>query len=291
MGRSPQRQSNNMIQQERSRYQSQQGPMANHFGFNYGRGSEADFGNYNDIMGRYRQVFDESGEDGGGGTVKPSYAGYKDPFKSYSGYEEFAKTGGYSDDDIRNLRARGTAPVRAMYGNVQREMNRQRSLQGGYAPNFMASMAKMARDQSAAQADAQQNVEAQLAQDIRAGRLQGLGGMSGIEGQRLGADVDISKFNAMADMNTGMFNAQQGQNKFNNRLNALGGMAGLYGTTPGMSGTFGNQLLNAVGQGGQMGMGYIQGQNQAGLTPDAWDQWMGRLGDVGDISSGTLYPW
>lgn len=290
MGRSPQRQSNNMIQQERQRYQSQQGPMAQHFGFNYGRGSEADFGNYNDIMGRYRQVFDEAGGEGPG-NVKASHIGYTDPFKSYGGYEEFAKTGGYSDDDIRNLRARGTAPVRAMYGNVSREMNRQRSLQGGYAPNFMASMAKMARDQSAAQADAQQNVEAQLAQDIRQGRLQGLGGMSGIEGQRLGADLDVGKFNAMADMNIGQYNDQVGRNRINNRLNALGGMAGLYGTTPGMSGTFGNQLLNAVGQGGQMGLGYIQGQQGAGQLPDAWDQWMNRIGDVGDIASGTLYPW
>ncbi len=291
MGQSPQRQSNNMIQQERQRYQSQQGPMANHMGFNYGRGSEADFGNYNDIMGRYRQVFDEGGGPEGGGSVKPSYAGYKDPFKSYAGYEEFANTGGYSEDDIRNLRARGTAPVRAMYGNVQREMNRQRSLQGGYAPNFMASMAKMARDQSAAQADAQQNVEAGLAEQIRAGRLQGLGGMSGIETSRLGADVDVSKFNAMADMNTGMFNSQQGQDRYNNRLNALGGMSSLYGTAPGMSSAFGNQLLSAVGQGGQMGLGYIQGQNQSGQLPNAWDQAMGYAGDIGDIASGAIYPW
>ncbi len=290
MGRSPQRQSNDMIQQERSRYQSQQGPMANHMGFNYGRGSEADFGNYNDIMGRYKQVFDDAGQDGGG-NVNASHAGYSDPFKSYSGYEDFSKTGGYSDDDIRNLRARGTAPVRAMYGNVQREMNRQRSLQGGYSPNFMASMSKMARDQSAAQADAQQNVEAGLAEQIRSGRLQGLGGMRDIETSRLGADVDVSKFNAMADMNTGMFNNQQGQNKFNNRLNALGGMSGLYGTSPGMSGTFGNQLLQAVGQGGEMGQGYIRGQNQSGQLPDNWDTWMGRVGDVGDIASGGLYPW
>lgn len=290
MGQSPQRQSNNMIQQERQRYQSQQGPMANHMGFNYGRGSEADFGNYNDIMGRYRQVFDEAGNEGPG-NVRASHAGYTDPFKSYSGYEDFAKTGGYSEDDIRNLRARGTAPVRAMYGNVQREMNRQRSLQGGYAPNFMASMAKMARDQSQAQADAQQNVEAGLAEQIRAGKLQGLGGMSGIETSRLGADVDVSKFNAMADMNTGMYNDQQGRQGTQNRLAALSGMGSLYGTSPGMSGTFGNQLLNAVGQGGQMGLGYIQGQNQSGMTPDAWDQWMGRIGDVGDIASGGLYPW
>jgi hypothetical protein len=178
-----------------------------------------------------------------------------------------------------------------MYGNVQREMNRQRSLQGGYAPNFMASMAKMARDQSAAQADAQQNVEAGLAEQIRAGRLQGLGGMSGIETSRLGADVDVSKFNAMADMNTGMFNSQQGQDRYNNRLNALGGMSSLYGTAPGMSSAFGNQLLSAVGQGGQMGLGYIQGQNQSGQLPNAWDQAMGYAGDIGDIASGAIYPW
>src|SRR5262245_30014452 len=101
MGQSAQRQSNNMIQQERNRYQSQQGPMANHMGFNYGRGSEADYNNYNDIMGRYRQVFDEAGGEGPG-NVKSVHAGYTDPFKSYAGYEDFSKTGGYSDQDIAN---------------------------------------------------------------------------------------------------------------------------------------------------------------------------------------------
>ena len=107
-------------------------------------------------------------EGGGGGDDYSSIM---------SGYKNFADTGGFSPDDLANIRARSVSPIRAVYANAQREVNRNRALQGGYSPNFNATMAKMAREQSYTQADAATNREAELAEQIREGKLAGLGGM------------------------------------------------------------------------------------------------------------------
>lgn len=252
----------NQGQYQQQRYEQQQGPMVNQMGYNYGRGSESDFNNYNDIMGRMGQMAS------GGGNI-----GYKDPFNSYGGFTEFSKTGGYSPSDIANMRARGVAPIRAAYGNAQREMGRQRSLQGGYSPNAVASIGRMAREQGQLGADATQNVEAGLAEARNRGRLAGLGGMAGIEGQRLGADLDVGRFNAT------------------NRAGALQGMAQLYGTTPGMSQVFGNQLLQGVNQGGQYGSEMMGHEIEGQKLPGAYDTTMGRVKDIYGTGSTMAYPF
>jgi len=213
-GDDPKGRSRTAIAEQTNRFNQQQGPMVNNMAMNYGRATEANYGDYTDVMNNYRDIAsggagsyaDIAGGGGGGGgggysafTVSPGRAGYADPFKSYGGYEEFSKTGGFSEGDIANMRARGVAPVRAAYANAEREVGRQRSLQGGYAPNAIAAQVKMAREQGQGMADAMQGVEAGLAQQRQQGRLAGLGGMSNIEGQRLGADVDISKFNTGLD--------------------------------------------------------------------------------------------
>lgn len=92
-------------------------------------------------------------------------------------YQNFADTGGYSSQDLSNIRARSVSPIRSAYTGAMRDMDRQRSLQGGYSPNYMAARARMARESSAALADANTNVEASIAQMIQQGRLQGLSGM------------------------------------------------------------------------------------------------------------------
>jgi len=299
-------------QYQQQRYENQQGPMVNAFAHNYGRGSESNYGDYTDIMNRYRNIAGGGGGEGGGGggggggyspfLVNPGRAGYSDPFKSYSGYEEFSKTGGYSKEDIANMRARGVSPIRAAYANAEREVGRQRALQGGYSPNATASLVKMARERSQAGADAMQNVEAGLAEARNRGRLAGLGGMSNIEGQRLNADVDISKFNTGIDFEGQQFNANQQSRAqaANNaasaasaaasradQFRALSGMTQLYGTTPGMSELFGNQLLQGVGQGGNFGLGMMGRNIEGAQLPGQWDYFTQRAGDVANMA----YPW
>jgi hypothetical protein len=481
----------NQAQYQQQRFESQQGPLADTMAYNYGRGSEADYGNYTNMMNQYNDIASNGGgsggyvSGGGGGGYSPflvhpqqvaterataerantqygtaqtsqgrslgplerissqqlnplqqvqaqqlgnniERVQASDPFKSYAGYQQFADTGGYSGQDIADMRARGVSPIRAAYANAQRAVGQQRSLQGGYSPNAIAAQVKMAREQGQSMADASQNVDAQIAQARNAGRLSGLGGMQNIEGNRLNAQMqgdifnagqanqgrqfdisnalqagqfnsnqafqgnqfdiqnamnaaqwnagqanegqkfDISnelqnnqfntgqlnnmsqfnagqgnnmnQFNAGQANQTSQFNAGQGnnmgqfnanldfqgqqfnaqaqqqaqsannaasaasaaqQNAYNqqqtaNRLAALNGAQNLYGTTPGMSATFGNQALSAVNSGGNFGIGMMNATNQAQNQPGAFDQSMNRVGQVMNFAqpvSNAIYPW
>ena len=309
-GSDPRGRMQNQSQYQQRRFEQQQGPMASAMAYNYGRGSEANIGDYTDIMNQYRNIAAGGGSDGGGGggggfdasgMYTPFTVSYSDPFQSYGGFQEFSTTGGYSPQDIANMRARGVAPVRAAYANAQREVGRQRSLQGGYSPNAIATQARMARDQGQMAADAVQNVEAGLASERQKGRLAGLTGMSGIEGQRLGAQIDVGKFNAQQQEQAQARNiaaaasaaaggaAASAQNT-QDRLAALRGMTALYGTNPAMAATFGNQALQSVGQGSQFGLGLMGQENAAQQLPGAYQTTMGRIGQIANLAGNVANP-
>ena len=332
-GSDPRGRQQNEIDYQKDRYENQQGPLINQASYNYGRSSEADYGDYTDIMNQYRGIATgagsvsrggggggSSGGSGGGGgggfswsNISPQTAAYKDPFNSYAGFTEFSETGGYSPEDIANMRARGISPIRAAYANAEREMGRQRSLQGGYSANAFAGLGRMAREQGQAAADATQNVEAGLAEARNRGRLSGLGGMSDIEGQRLGADVDLAKFNSQQAMAAAQANAAgrlraasagaSARNAANQtaaysaaqntemRLRALGGMTDLRGQTPGTVKMYGDQATSLSGQGGTFGGNMVGYAGDAAARPGAWDTGMGRMRDVGDMGGRMTYPW
>lgn len=94
-----------------------------------------------------------------------------------SGYRGFAGDGGFSPDAIRDIRARAISPTRAIYANANRDISRQRTLQGGYSPNYTAAKSQMARNMSSQISDQNQNANAGIAQMQQQGRLAGLGGM------------------------------------------------------------------------------------------------------------------
>jgi hypothetical protein len=379
----------NEIDYQKQRYEGQQGPLANSMGFNYGRGTEADYGNYTDIMNNYRSIYSggggagTSGGGGGGGGPVSNYSAFtvnpervsaeragteratsrslgplervkqSNPFQSYGGFQNFSQTGGFSPSDVANMRARGTAPIRAAYGNAERNIAQQRSLQGGYSPNAIAAQVKMAREQGQGMSDAAQNVEAGIAEQRQRGQLAGLTGMSGIEGQQLNAqmqgdifnagqanqgqqfditnEMNTSQFNAGQGNQVGMFNAGQGNQvgQFNadlgmkgqmynadaytraqaannaaaesaanrsaasaaasqaDRLRALQGATNLYGTTPGMSNMFGQQVSNIVGQGGNFGQNMVTATGLAEQMPGNYDMAMNRIGQFSNMAA----PW
>lgn len=160
------------------------------------------------------------------------------------GYQNFAQTGGFSGNDLANIRARSVAPIRAAYSAANRNVNRQKSLQGGYAPGQGVLQARMAREQSSGMSDAAQNTEGMIAQMVQQGKLAGLQGGSS-----------------------------------------------LYGTTPGQSALFGNQVLNAMGQRanvGQMGINAELGTQQ---LPGKWEGTLGRIGDVAKMGTNLVFPW
>lgn len=112
-----------------------------------------------------------SGGGGGGGHSTPNA-------EAMAGFGEFAKTGGFSPEDLANIRARAVSPQRAVYANAQREVNRQRAIQGGYSPGFGVLQARMAREQGQGISDAAEGAEADIAKMTQQGKLAGLQGLA-----------------------------------------------------------------------------------------------------------------
>lgn len=147
--------------------------------------------------------------------------------QAMGGYSEFARTGGFSPEDIQDIRARAVSPIRSVYSSAKSNLERAKGLSGGYLPNYVAANAKMAREQANTIGDMNENVNASIAGMRQQGRLAGLGGLSQV-GQ-FGSSQDLARSNALMQA----------------RLGALGGMTSLYGSAPGMGQTYGNQLLGA----------------------------------------------
>lgn len=138
------------------------------------------------------QVIYPEDTGGGGGGGGSSYSSTTNSWESgapisFSGFQDFAKTGGFSAADLANIRARAVSPVRAIYARAQENVNRQRSLQGGYSPGFGVLQARMAREQGQGVSDAATNAEAAIAEMVQQGKLAGLQGMAGTEGRTSGS--------------------------------------------------------------------------------------------------------
>lgn len=226
------------------------------------------------------------------------------------GYRDFANTGGYSGADVQELRARGIEPIRSSYGNTMMELNRARSLGGaGGSPNYIAAVSRANREMPGQMADAMTGVNAQLAQDIRQGKLAGLAGLSGIgsemgglssaeSGRQLQADLANQGADIQTQQLTESAYGDQVGRQMNARQLGLSGLAGqnnLYGTSPGMASTFGNQALQAwqqqnamQGQRSQEEMGYLdmmlksQGVDQQADKGTPW--WKTALSVAGTVA-------
>lgn len=98
------------------------------------------------------------------------------------GYEEFAKTGGFSGDDISNIRRRGVSPIAASYQRANTEADRMRSVQGGYGPGAQAMKDRLLRNTNADAASAALNTELGIKDQVNQGRQFGIGGMAQSEG-------------------------------------------------------------------------------------------------------------
>lgn len=187
----------------------------------------------------------------GGGVMNQAMGDYSNLM---SQYQNWADTGGFTPEQLQNIRSRSNSPVRAAYSNAQREMERGRALQGGYSPGFNAATARMAREQGQLASDQSTNTEAMIAELLNRGKQFGMSGMSG-----------------------------------------------MYGTTPGLASTFGNQMLAAQGQRlqaaglqNQLGLGMMNAQNQAANVPGNWQQAMNNIGSMGSAIgewTGAIYPW
>ena len=175
-----------------------------------------------------------------------------------------SKTGGYSDTDIANIRARGVSPIRSVYANAQRNLDRQRALQGGYSPNYTAASTRMARDLSEQIGQANTDVEATIAENVNRNRMSALASLGPLaaEESRMRGNVDISNaegINRANIMNTegvnranetnqnmaNTYNQQEMQryaDSINQAMRAIEGKRALYGTNPALINQFAGQV-------------------------------------------------
>jgi hypothetical protein len=163
-------------------------------------GTEGAFGLYNTAVEQQAKDYD---------NIMSGYKGFNSsaPMQNFS---ELAATGGYSEQGKQDLRERGVSPIRSIYANANRDVDRQKALQGGYSPNYTAAKTKLARDLSQDIGDRVTSVNAGIAQNVASNRV---GLAPGLASQSFAP---------------------------------LSGQASLYGTTPALANTFGNQAMNSA---------------------------------------------
>ena len=296
----------NNLQSSQTPLEQEYIPQSQQMWNNYMTGAAQNQQDYSNIMGGYQNFASN--------LAKPVTSTYQnvtatnpaEQQESYNylrnagtGYQNFADTGGYSDKDIQELRARGISPIRSAYGNTMMEMNRARALGGaGGSPNYIAAASKAQRELPGQMADAMTGVNAKLAEDIRSGKLAGLSGLTNVGGtmgnlssQDASRMLQASMANQNADLQSQQLTQQNLQNYYQNQLAGLSGQTSLYGTTPALASTFGNQALNAYqnrinleNQRNNYGLGLLGAQvsSYGGQTGQAswWQQLLNGAGSV-----------
>lgn len=190
--------------------------------------------------------------------VEPATYNYtEDPrlTESITGLEDLAENGGYSSEDIANLRARGISPIRAVYANAQRELERSKNLSGGYSPNMGAVSAKMAREMSDLISGRTSDVNAGIAEKVAQGKLQAAPQLADLLRNINTERNSVGQKNIDAKNRAGEVNASNklkeqeldlagNQNETNQILQSLEGMTKLFGTNNQLTESFMRDLLS-----------------------------------------------
>lgn len=267
---------------------------------------------YDEIMGNYRSLFGSASQNRppqsqfsplAARTVdftgSSPYAPTSDFTNLKSRLSENATTGGYSGQEISDLRARGISPIRAIYAAALRNLSRQKNISGGYSPNYGALQAKLAREQSSAIGEQTIRANADIADRVASGRQSAISQLSPLVGREneLNTNInlendrgrqrvaeinantlnEVERINAQMKMETDRINREEANNIFSQQMNANQGMQSLYGTTPALTQTFGNQVLasNAQNLQGQQAISNAaQNRANTGLSmisnPNVW---------------------
>jgi len=177
-------------------------------------------------MGELQSIYNSIGEDGGGGGT-PGYGGEFDSSKAWwkdiadtgwrspeqknagwgwGNFKNFAETGGWSPEEMADFRARSTSGIPEFYGGMRDELNRGRTVQGGYGPGYTEAGSQMARDRSRAMGEAQLGAETSLASSVREGKRWGSEQGAGVArdelGQMQGGQKEVDSITQrIADMN------------------------------------------------------------------------------------------
>jgi hypothetical protein len=226
----------------------------------------------------YRGEFDESKKwwedvaNTGWRTPEQKEAGW-----GWGTFKDFAETGGWSPEDMANFRARASAGIPEMYGNLRNEVMRGKAVQGGYGPGYSESLSQMGRDRARSLGEANLGAETSLANSIRQGRMwggeAGRGAATGELGQMMGGRKELDSIaQRIAEMNR---SAGGGFSP----LDAMRMKLGLIDQTTGLASSTGGDLPYGSAWGGALGgragtdIGYAGAMPQKG--PSFWDKMLG----------------
>lgn len=208
-----------------------------------------------DIMGKFNELYSNAGKDYNPALI--NYSRDPDVAQSLASLKGLTDTGGYTEEGIADLRARGISPIRAAYANAQRDLDRRRAISGGYSPNAGYIASKMAREQSGLTAKAAQDVNANIAEAVASGRRAMAPQYASAAQAESGVAKDILAKNAAAQNRAKEFAlgqksdaakilAELSRSGQGDIMDALKGMSSLYGTTPALVDTFGRQAMGAA---------------------------------------------
>lgn len=232
-------------------------PLANQYKL-YNSGVQQNAEDYSGLMKNYQDLYAKSQAvpQLTPGKYTPQMTQYNaspDYTSAMQNLTGLSQSGGYNPDELANLRERAISPIRSIYAGANREVDRNRALQGGYSPNYNATKAKMAREQSSSIADQMTNVNAGIAQNVAQNRLGVAPQLANIAQQESGLQNQMNTNNSNTANTAAQFNLDlpfkagaYNQNTQDMMLKALSGQSNLYGTTPAMSNLFGNQAMTAA---------------------------------------------
>ncbi len=216
---------------------------------------------YDEIMQGYRDIMG-GGNDPYAGVISKYEAELNNPAnafkdvsyteapefgKSFEQASEYAKTGGLSESEEGSLRARAISPIRSIYANMSRNMDRNRRLGGGFSPNYNASAARVAREGSEQIGQTTTNANAAIAEMKQKGRLAMTPEMGRLATSKneLMNQVNLgnqsNRVKSEDNLNSNLSGYRQAIDSSSGRkLDALKGQTSLYGTTPALVNTYGN---------------------------------------------------
>ncbi len=167
---------------------------------------------YGNLRSRFGNLADTGGMD----------ANNRNRLRGNGVYDEFSKTGGYSENDKANIRSRATAVIPGMYDSYRTEAERLNKVQGGLNPGFTSQMALLGREKARAANDAAADAEFNISDRVRQGRQWGTQGMTDAEARLLGIESS-------------------------NRNVGLQGLENLYTSKPGEVDMYDDRLLRSLG--------------------------------------------
>lgn len=147
------------------------------------------------------------------------YSQSDDVTKSLSDLSNLVDTGGYSDADKEDIRARDISPIRSIYANAQENVNRSRALGGGYSPGSNVMQARMSREEADQVGNMNSKANADIAQAVAGNKIaaaspyasaSAAANAAKTESDRHNADIvnQINQFNSQYGLQAGEFNSQ-----------------------------------------------------------------------------------